>query len=168
VAASPRTPGLAVAVDAAAAARVGVDEGLHRWNAEPDREPVDRAVRAIADGALNAGGIYGGASGGAAVGSAICGAVQLGVPGCAAAASYVGGWLGHRAGEWLSDQLLGDEPEAWEQEPEAFAAEIADVDDETIDALRPIVDDAADATAEAVARQHDFLLEVRRLIGPPG
>ena len=77
---SPQLPRLARFLDVTAALRVGAGETAHRWEAEADRAPVERAARAAVDGALTGGGSYGGAAAGAWAGAALCGPTLIGVP----------------------------------------------------------------------------------------
>lgn len=153
-------------VDVAAAGRAGLAEGAHRWHAEPDRDPIDRASRAAVDGLFAAGGTYGGAAAGAYVGSLVCGTLPVAAPACAAAASSAGSWLGRQALEWVSDRVLGPEPELGAAAPEVVAAEVADIDADAVAALQPVVDAAAAHAAEAAAAHADFVVDHRWRIDP--
>lgn len=143
--------------DGGAAARAGLAEALARWHAEGDRPPLERAGRALLDGALNAGGAYLGASHGAAVGAALCGPTEVGVLPCVAAGGVLGGWLGRQAGEWLSDRILGDEPDADEVDPDAVAAAIGRATAADATVLRPEVEAAAAEAAAAADRHARFV-----------
>jgi hypothetical protein len=156
---SPRVPGLARFLDLTAALRAGGGEAANRWEAEPDRPPVERAGRAALDGLLAGGGSYGGAAGGAWLGATLCAPSLIGIPPCASAGSYAGGWLGGRAAEWLSDRILGPEPDPPGPDRDEVAAEVGDVDGAVLDVLEPVVADAADDASEAGARHADFVLD---------
>jgi hypothetical protein len=145
-------------LDGAQAVASGAREGWRRWESEPDREAPERVGRAAVDGLLNAAGGFGGSSAGAAAGSSLCAGSVVAGPLCASVGARAGGALGATVAERISDWALGDEPERWERDPGALAAEVADADP-TAEGVAPMLEEAA-ADAEAAARRHaDFVLD---------
>jgi hypothetical protein len=157
---TPAGPVVGRLLDLMGVALVGIDEGVRRWSSEPDRETIERLARATFDGLLAAGGTYGGATVGGGLATAACvPAMGPAAPGCGAVGSLVGGRVGRRVAEVVSDAILGDESEPWERDAEALADEIADVDDEAFDAVEPLLDEAEAEATEAADRHNDFILD---------
>lgn len=159
---SPRVAGIARYVAVLDAAQHGVAEGAHRWQSEPDRPWAERGGRAAFDGALTAAGSYGGTVAGERIATQACtpfvGPVAAAAV-CGPVGATHGAGVGRRAAEAVSDHLLGDEPEAWERDPQAVADEIADVDPVVFDAVEPMIVDAAAAASADADRHADFVME---------
>jgi hypothetical protein len=140
--------------------QVGLGEAGHRWEREPDRPTGERVARAGVDGALAAAGtLAGGRAGGMAAAAACAPALGAAALACAPVGAGPGAGLGRRGAEWLSDQLLGPEPESWEREPERLAAEIGDVDEEVLDEVAPAIEEARAGARERARAHADFVLD---------
>jgi hypothetical protein len=131
----------------------GLREAEQRWDAEQDRGLADRAYRAAFDGGMQAAGVWAGARAGEWIGTTVCSSSIVMASGCGIFGARIGGDMGSRAAEWVSDRALGDEPEPWERDPFDVADEVADVDSDFAERVEPALEDAR-ADAEAQARRH--------------
>jgi hypothetical protein len=137
----------------------GLAEGRARADAERDRGALDRLARGAIDGGASVAGTVGGSNLGQATGAAVCAEAPALVPACGAVGSAIGGALGRRAGEWVTDRVLGEEPEPWERDPGRLANEIAELDPAEVEALEPMVEQAREESADRAGRHTDFVLD---------
>jgi hypothetical protein len=161
-AASPAAHDAARYVAVLGALTIGIDEAGHRWRSEPDRHWAERSARAAFDGAVAAGATYGGGAAGQELGTAVCSPIVGPVAAaavCGPVAAAQAAPAARRAGEALTDLLLGDEPEPWEREPDDVAAQIVEVDEELLAEVQPFLDEAAELGAVAADRHADFVMD---------
>jgi hypothetical protein len=136
----------------------GLREADQRWDAEVDRGLADRAYRAAFDGGMQAAGVWAGARAGEWVGTTVCSSSLFMASGCGVVGSRVGGDLGSRAAEWLSDRAIGDEPEPWERDPTRIRDEVADVDGEVGEAFEPTLEEARAEAEREARRRGEFIV----------
>lgn len=120
-----------------------------QWFSDEGMDTGERVVRATTMGTATAAGSGLGVWGGMAAGGGACAAGVVTAPAapfCAAAGGIIGGIGGGAIGSWVADQLPWmDDPDPAERDHDDLADDIAGFDDEPVDEMVPLVDEAGRA-----------------------
>lgn len=129
-----------------------------QWFSDEGMDTGERVVRATTMGTATAAGSGLGVWGGAAAGGAACAAGVVTAPAapfCAIGGGIIGGIGVGAAFSWAADQLPWmDDPDPAERDHDDLADDIASFDDDVVDEMVPVVDQAG--SAESNRRQAPF------------